>query len=269
MKIIEKKSNIDLTLPKFNCDQILSHQISPNLPRHHHNWIFSGKPASGKTSLALSLLTSRGKKKQYRGVFDNIYVIMPQSSINSLERNPFKEHDQNKMFHELTEEVLDNIIDQLQENATWLENSLIVCDDFASSLKNPQLLRQLNHLCANRRHYRVSLWFLVQGIRFLPRSFRRLITHVSLWKFNHQDEMKQIKEELSPLPSKQMDEVFRFTFRNKHDFLFMDLATQKLYRNFNKLIILDEVNRDAEKREGKKTSKGKENASQSHTTPKQ
>ena len=206
MKILEKKSNIDLSLPKFNCDSILSHQISPNLPRHHHNWVFSGKPSSGKTSLALSLLTSRGRKKQYRGVFHNVYVIMPKSSLNSLERNPFKDHDEEKMFHELTEEVLENIINQLQENAYYDENSLIICDDYASSLKNPQLLGLLNGICHNRRHYRVSLWFLVQGIRFLPRSFRRLITHVTLWKFNHEDEMKQIKEEFSPLPSKQMDE---------------------------------------------------------------
>ena len=237
MKIVEKRSNIKLTLPKFTCDGILSSQISAPLPNRHHTWVFSGKPASGKTSLALSLLTSRGKKKQYKGVFDHIYVIMPHSSLNSLQRNPFIDHDPEKMYHELTEDVLEDITGKLQENAEFHENSLILCDDFASDLKNHELLGKLNHLCHNRRHNRCSLWMLVQGIRFLPRSFRRLITHLTLWKFNHQDEMKQIKEEFSPLPSKQMDDVFRYTFKKKHDFLYMDLAGQRLYRNFNLLLV--------------------------------
>ena len=246
MKIVEKKSNIDLTLPKFSCDGILSDQISYPLPNKHHTWVFSGKPASGKTSLALGLLTSRGKKKQYRGVFDHIYVIMPQSSLNSLHRNPFEDHDPDKIFHELTDEVLETIKNRLQENAEYEENSLILMDDFASSLKDGAILKSLNHLAHNRRHFRVSIFMLVQGTRFLPRSFRRLITHLTLWKFNHQDEMKNIKEEFSPLPSKQMDEVFRYSYKKKHDFLYFDLEKQKIYRNFNKLIIFDDITNAAQ-----------------------
>ena len=252
MRITERKSNIKLSLPKFSCDGILSPQIQAPLPNKHHTWVFSGKPGSGKTSLAISLLTSRGKKKQYRGVFDHIFVIMPNSSLNSLQRNPFKDHDEDKIFHELTEEVLDTITARLQDNASYYENSLILCDDFASSLKDGAILKALNHLAHNRRHYRVSLWFLVQGTRFLPRSFRRLITHLALWKFNHQDEMKQIKEEFSPLPSKQMDEVFRYAFKEKHDFLYFDLEKQKLYRNFNKLII-SSSDKDASQEKSEKT----------------
>ena len=159
------------------------------------------------------------------------------SSLNSLERNPFKDHDEDKIFHELSDEVLESITSRLQENATYYENSLILCDDFASSLKDGAILKSLNHLAHNRRHYRVSIWMLTQGTRFLPRSFRRLITHLTLWKFNHQDEMKNVKEEFSPLPSQQMNEVFRYAYQKKHDFLYFDLEKQKIYRNFNKLII--------------------------------
>ena len=246
MKIIEKQSNIDLSLPKFNCDKILSDQIKNPLPNKHHVWTFIGKPASGKTSLALSLLTSRGKKKQYRNVFDNIFVIMPKSSINSLENNPFEYHPQDKLFHELNYDVLETIIEKLNEASAMGEISLVLCDDFASDLKDLSILTRWNHLAHNKRHLKCSIWLISQGFRFVPKSFRRLIDYVCLWKFNHKDEENQIKEELSPLPRHQMDDIFRFTFKQKHDFLFMDLAKQDLYRNFNKLILSDSNNAEKE-----------------------
>ena len=87
---------------------------------------------------------------------------------------------------------------------------------------------------------------LVQGIRFLPRSFRKLIDFITLWRFNHSDEQRQIKEELAPYSGQQMDEIFRYTFQKKHDFLFMDLAGQRIYRNFNKLIFSDDSNNDSQ-----------------------
>ena len=109
MKITEKHSKIELSLPRFSVDGILSPEIDRPLPNRHHVWVFSGKPGSGKTSLALSLLTARGKKRQYRGVFDHIFVIMPAPSINSLERNPFKDHPEEKLFRHLDQETLEYI----------------------------------------------------------------------------------------------------------------------------------------------------------------
>ena len=264
MRITEQPSDIQLSLPRFCCDGILSENIMPPLPRKHHIWIFSGRPGSGKSSLALSLLTARGNKKQYRRVFDHIYVIVPTASLHSLKHNPFKKHPEDKMFHSLSQDTLEFVLDCLQENAAANENSLLFVDDMASDLKRTDTLRLWNHICANKRHYRTSIWMLVQGIRFLPKSFRRLIDYICLWKFNHTDENRFINEEFSPYPRKTMEGVFRYSFQKKHDFLFMDLANQNLYRNFNKLIISDSSNAAQTK-----TKKGKEKNSPNRSGPNQ
>jgi len=50
---------------------------------------FIGRPGSGKTSLLVSMLTGRKKDKVFRKVFNNILVVMPTSSRNSMKNNIF------------------------------------------------------------------------------------------------------------------------------------------------------------------------------------
>ena len=68
----------------------------------HFAMIISGKPKSGKSTLALGLLTTKGKKRVYRGKFDNIIIFVPKHSLSSLKDNPFEDLDASKQFHELT-----------------------------------------------------------------------------------------------------------------------------------------------------------------------
>ena len=82
-------NDIQLTIPKFTCDSSLGDHIKEPLPDKSFFMIISGKPASGKTSLAVSLLTSKGKNRVYRKCFDHIIVFMPRHSLNSMKKKSF------------------------------------------------------------------------------------------------------------------------------------------------------------------------------------
>ena len=46
-----------------------------------------GKPGSGKTSLITAFLTGKKDKKVFRKVFNNIFLVMPRSSRESMKKN--------------------------------------------------------------------------------------------------------------------------------------------------------------------------------------
>ena len=74
--ISETENEIALTLPKFSCDVCLGKHIPKPLPSMHHFMTFCGPPGSGKTSLFLGLLTSKGDQKVYRGVDAGVYMCL-------------------------------------------------------------------------------------------------------------------------------------------------------------------------------------------------
>ena len=78
-----------------------------------------GSGGSGKTSLLLNMFKST---KMYKSKFHNIFYICPNSSFSSVEKHPFSDHE--KVYHDLTIELLESIYDQLvgiKENAEEIE----------------------------------------------------------------------------------------------------------------------------------------------------
>ena len=80
--------------------------VDKNLPsRNGAIYAIIGSPGSGKSNLLF--LTLFKNRNYYRGKFDNIYLITPESSFLSLEKHPFEKHD--KVFHDLNNDVLAGI----------------------------------------------------------------------------------------------------------------------------------------------------------------
>ena len=61
-------------------------------------------------------------------------------------------------FDELTSDNLEYIKDNLDED----ENIAILFDDMGAYLKNNETRKLLKELIMNRRHYHISIYFLVQ-----------------------------------------------------------------------------------------------------------
>ena len=238
--ISEISNNINLTIPKFVCDNSLGDIPSP-CPKQSFYMVFSGPPRSGKTSLAVSLLTTKnnkksGKKSIYRNVFDNIIVIMPKNSLKSLKNSPFDSLDDDKIYYELDYETLDTIYNKINEYRDDDEQTLLFIDDMASSLKDVELLKFFNMMISNRRHLKLSVMMLTQYLNSIPLSNRRLISHLFLWKCNNKKEYKAIYEELIPSDKGQFEDIINYCFKNPHDNLMIDTNNGKYYRNFNELI---------------------------------
>lgn len=79
--------------------------VDQNIPsRNGFINLMVGSGGSGKTSLSLGMFEN---KNMYRGKFDNIFYICPESSFLSAVNHPFKDHD--KVFHVLTVGLLKEI----------------------------------------------------------------------------------------------------------------------------------------------------------------
>ena len=238
--ITETKSGLDITRPQFACDNKLSDD--PNFPGHilsnfSFYMVFSGPPKSGKTSNAIALLTSKGKQKVSRNVFSNLSVFMPEESQRSLKNNPFKNIDPKKNFDELTAENLQQAYDILKEFAEDEENSLLFMDDMASYMKDNEVKKLLNMIIRNRRHLRCSIMNCVQSYNTIPLDNRKLITHLWQGKLTNKKEAENIFSELVFQPKPVYEALLKYVYKKPHDFIYMDVVNNKIFKNWNLLNI--------------------------------
>jgi hypothetical protein len=66
---------------------------------------------------------------------------------------------------------------------------------------------------------------------------KNLSTIVIVGKIRNKKEYKNLQEEVLHTDRETMDGIMEYVFRSKHDNLIVDLETNKLYRNFNRLVI--------------------------------
>ena len=76
-------------------------------------------------------------------------------------KNPFIALDNEKIFHEFKYDILEQIYNQIMQYAENEEDTLLLIDDYASELKNGDVLKLLNTLVNNGRHLRFTIWMSV------------------------------------------------------------------------------------------------------------
>ena len=214
--------------------------INENLP-HRNGFIYAltGSGGSGKSSLLLSMFKST---KFYRKKFDNIYLFTPRSSFLSVEDHPFLNHE--KVFHELTTNTLSNIYNELNElkensinEATAIENSCIIIDDYANALKDNDLSLYLNKMIIKARHLSCCFIFTLQSYYLLPLILRKQITNTSIFRPKNKKEWTTICDELLNLDKKYHIQLFDYIFNAPYNHLDLDTLNSNIYKNFNKLEI--------------------------------
>ena len=208
--------------------------------------VFCGKSRSGKSSLITSILTNQ---KVYRNTFHNVIICIPRHSFNSMSEkdNPFLALDTEKVYHEFNYETLDRIYNQIIEYAQNEEDTLLIIDDYASELKNGDLLKLLNSLVNNRRHLRLSVWMSVQTYKSIPLSNRKTINMLILFKCVNKSEIKSIWEEMTFLSKDVFFDLLAYAFHKPFDYLVLDRDNNEYYRKFNKIEIYNKEDHYAEK----------------------
>lgn len=236
MRIVElpQKNNIKARELKMCIDKsICKYNIEPYPSKTGARVIVVGQPRAGKSSLIFNTLRD---KKVYKKQFDNIYIIAPSNSLNSLKDFPLDQLDQNKIINDLDEDVLMSLREKLEDHKENDESSIVIIDDFASTLKEHRIQLQLNHLFANARHLNSVFFVLVQTFRFLPDKMRKMASDVVLvGKPKNKSEMKALSEEILYKDPKQVETLFNYAFKKRHDFLW--IKDDSIYRNFKQLEI--------------------------------
>jgi ABC-type dipeptide/oligopeptide/nickel transport system ATPase component len=241
MKISEIKNNLPTTKPLKEIMSLNVPNVNPSLP-HRNGAIYAiiGSPGSGKSNLLFSTLFRNSH--YYRSKFDNIYLITPESSFLSLEKHPFKDHD--KVFHELSNDILEVIYDEILELKKQaldedrpIEHSCIIIDDFADGLKDPSIIMMLKKLLIKSRHLNTFFIFTLQYYNAFPLALRKLITNITLFKPKNNIEMESIRGELLHLNKDDFQELTNYVFDQPYNHLDYDTSTMQIQKNYNLLNI--------------------------------
>jgi hypothetical protein len=179
------------------------------------------------------------EKQAYRKAFDHVFVVMPPSSARSLKKNIFEDHD--KMYDDLDVSTLDSILEHTRKTTKEKQNSLVIIDDFGAALKDNDIQRQLKELIWNRRHLRTSIWILVQSYVSVPLQLRKAVSHLIAYKPRNKVEFHKIFEEVVQLAKETAEDLMRFIFDAKYNFMFLDCTSGQIYKKFD----LIKVNEDA------------------------
>jgi DNA replication protein DnaC len=237
----------ELDKPKFRnvkmmCDDVIDSKleeyeaIKTCFSKHNFS-IIAGKMGQGKTSLTINLIRNIFKK-----IFHEIYVIIPEISLQSISEkdNIFMKYlnDEDHLYHEYSSDVLDTIYDKLQENSNNGYNSLLVIDDMGSQFKTNKLAEAtLNKIIIKMRHLKTSVFLLGQNIYQMPKKWREVCTNLITFNLG-KSQMEKIFNEFYDIKKEQFTELMKL-FTNPHDYLVLCLKHQRIFYNWDE-VILDE-----------------------------
>ena len=118
------------------------------------------------------------------------------------------------------------------------EDTLLLIDDYASELKNGDVLKLLNTLVNNRRHLRLTIWMSVQTYKSIPLSNRKTINYLIVFKTMNKAEIHAIWEEMTFLSKGVFSELLHYVFQKPFDYLVLDRDNNLYYRKWNNIEVL-------------------------------
>jgi hypothetical protein len=234
-------------IPKFEpIKEIMSIRIPdivdgiPN--RNGFIWVITGSGGSGKTSMLLNFFKTN---KLYKHKFSNIFYVCPQSSFLSVANHPFEKHDTSRIYHELNDDVLNDIYSELKEikkenveaDKEDFQYNCCIFDDFADSMKNIDLQKKLNQMLIKARHLSCAFIFTLQSYYYFPKILRKQITNLTIFKPKNSEEWLSIAKEILHLNKDDGLKLYDYVFNEPYAHLDVDTLNDTLYRNFNKLTI--------------------------------
>lgn len=235
---IKKHVVPDLKKVKFNCDcklhdKLDEYELLANLNRSHF-LAYIGRPGSGKTSMMTSFLKS---KSAFRGVYENIYIIIPPTSRQSIENSFFEKNlpDEN-LYDELSIENLEEIQDRIEANSQAGERTLLIMDDVQKDLKNNDIRKLVLHLNNNKRHLKLSMWLLAQNFTKMEKQLRMNLTDLIVFKVG-KVELQNIFDELVEMDQPTFKKIQKYLFKEPYDFMYLNTNSQRLFSNWDEIVI--------------------------------
>ena len=226
-------------MPTFNVDGELHKNLNDypltSLMNKSNFSLFLGKAGQGKSSLAISLLKTKGL---FKGVFHNIFLFCPPNSRASIKNDFWGENlPEEQIYDELNLENLQNVYDLAQEDAVEGFKSLIILDDVQKFLKDVDIQKFLLHIVNNRRHALTSVWILAQNYFQIPKQVREALTNAFIFKVSKVEFINIFSELIEKEKSLFQEIIEKYAYKEPHSFVFLDTNTGRLFSNWDEISI--------------------------------
>ena len=226
-----------LNIPSFNVDGKLKNNLDNieifKLMNKSHFALFLGKAGSGKSSLVISFLNS---KDAFKKCFHNIFLFCPSNSRSSIKDDFWENNlETEQIYDDLN---IDNLIDAYSKIEIDSDNnfkSLIILDDVQKNLKG-DCEKLLLHIINNRRHNRICIWICCQNYKTIPLQVRLTLTDLFIFKVGKQ-EIENIYEELTEIDKNKFNIITNNAYKNIGDFLYLNCLSQRLFNNWDEIVL--------------------------------
>lgn len=193
--------------------------------------LICGGTGSGKTTFVVQMMKSIFKK-----VFHNIYLIIPENSLNSISEkdNVFKKYlDPECIYHTYDVETLQEIYEKVNDDAADGYFSLLIIDDMGAALKNKHEAKILQSLFLKNRHLRLSVMLLAQAFFMVPKVIREISNNAIIFNTSKSQSNKFFTEVLD-LTKQQFQQLMRLC-PSTHDSIMVSLKRHKIYKDYNEI----------------------------------
>jgi hypothetical protein len=236
--MIRIKENSKPTLP--HCSMVCDTKLHKKLDKYdltsflnaHTTNLLIGRARSGKTSLLHSLFEHT---HLLRYCYHKIYLFQPSQSGASIKDNIFELLPKDQIYTELSFDTLYEVKCRIEDDAKDNVTSCIIFDDMAAHLKNKQTLKLFKELIYNRRHLRLSLYFLVQSFYAVPKELRRMWSNIFCFKVT-KDEMRNMWSELVERDDDYIRPIMKMVFNEPYKFLFINVDSNRLFNGWDEII---------------------------------
>jgi hypothetical protein len=135
----------------------------------------------------------------------------------------------------------------LNENSGNDEKSIVYIDDQTASLKESKFIQEtLKKIIYNRRHLKTNIIITAQSYVNIPLDVRKNIENLILFK-PAKKEFEIVFDELFEMKKDDALKLMKSVYKSPHDFLFLNVSLQRLFRNWDELKLTSEESDDEEK----------------------
>lgn len=234
-----------LVLPKLLCDEKLHPRLDKfeitSLMNRSFACAVLGKAGTGKTSLVSALLETKSLMNK---VFDKIVLFMPPNSRKSLKDSIFDCIPKSQVFDRLDLTNLSMAFSIAEGMSKHDKTTLIVFDDVQQFFKG-ECEDLLIHMLNNRRHNRLSMFFVAQSYKKLPRLCRMGLSDLFMFRLS-KDDMKDVFDEVidfEEITWDTMTAIYKKQLKESGEklFLYVNTISQRVFIDWDELQFTDET----------------------------